>query len=144
MDDLEEDIKTKKMLQSEARMSRAYMHFLLAQWFAMPYDDIKSANDLAVPIVTEADTQIKNPKRATTKQLYDFIEKEMLESLPDIEDRTEQKMRIYKPSGYLMLGKLYFMMNKYDQALEELREAFMMFENDTNVSFDDYRQMQST
>ena len=143
MDALEDDIKTKKMLQAEARMSRAYMHFLLAQWFAMPYDEVKSANDLAVPIVTEADTQIKNPKRATTKQLYDFIEKEMLESLPDLEDRTEHKMRIYKPSGYLMLGKLYFMMNKYDQALEYLREAFIMFENDPNVSFDDYRQIQS-
>ena len=143
MDAVEDDIKTKKMLKAEARMSRAYMHFLLAQWFDMPYDDIKSASDLSVPIVTIADTQISNPKRATTKELYEFIENEMLDSYMDLEDRTEHRMRVYKPSGYMMLGKLYFMMNKYDKALDFLREAFDMFSRDPNVSFDDFRKIQS-
>lgn len=116
--------KEKLYLQSEARVSRAYMHFLLAQWFALPYDESYAETELTVPLVTEAETSVMNYRRATMKEMYDFITTEMEESCPNLEDRVDHRMRVYKPTGYGLMGKVYFLMGKYDKALTALRTAY--------------------
>lgn len=133
----------KKHLYAEARVSRAYLHFLLAQWFAVPYNESTAATDLAVPIVTEANSQTSQFERATVKELYQFVTTEMEAACPDLEERNEHKMRIYKATGYTMLGKVYWMMGKYDQAIAPLKTAKAIIENDPTTYFYDYNEEQA-
>jgi len=137
------DELSKKYLYAEARVSRAYLHFLLAQWFAMPYNESTAATELAVPIVTEANSQASEFERATVKQLYDFVTTEMEAACPDLEERNEHKMRVYKATGYTMLGKVYWMMGKYDKAIAPLTTAKEIIENDPTTYFYDYNEEQA-
>lgn len=132
----------KKYLLAEARVSRAYMHFLLAQWFAMPYNESTADSEPAVPIVTKANSQVNQFERATVKQLYDFVTTEMEAACPDLEERNEHKMRIYKATGYTLLGKVYWMMGKYDRAIAPLTTAKAIIENDPTTYFYDYNEEQ--
>lgn len=131
------DETQKKYLLAEARVSRAYMHFLAAQWFAAPYSDA-NASKTALPIVTEANTQVTDFQCATVKDYYDWIVKEMEEAVPNLEERTEHKMRCYKATGYALLGKVYFYMNQYDKALPYLQKAYSLLQGDANVYLTDH------
>ena len=86
------DETEKEYLLAEARVSRAYMHFLLAQWFAMPYNEATAETEWAIPIVKEANTQAKKYDRATVKELYSWITSEMEEACPLLKKREEHRM----------------------------------------------------
>lgn len=133
----------KKHLLAEARVCRAYMHFLLAQWYAMPYNENTAATEKAIPIVTKADTQIMYYERATVKELYEWIITEMEEACPDLKERTEHRMRCYKSTGYALLGKVYFHMSQYNKALVALRQAYDALQGDSNVYLTDHRTKQA-
>lgn len=133
------DATEKKQLLAEARVCRAYMHFLLAQWYAMPYNEATAATEKAIPIVTKADTQTMEYERATVKELYEWIVAEMEDACPDLKERSEHRMRCYKPTGYALLGKVYFNMGKYDKALGTLQKAYDALQGDANVYLTDHR-----
>ncbi len=126
----------KKHLEAEARVSRAYLHFCLAQWYAMPYSDAW-ASTKALPIIDKANTQQMEYVPATVEEYYQWIVKEMEEACPDLKERPEHRMRCYKATGYAMLGKVYFFMNQYDKALGHLRTAYNMLKGDQNVYLTD-------
>lgn len=130
----------RRALLAEARFSRAWMHFMLAQIFSKPYQ-LASDDDLTIPIVSQANSMEKSFTRATKKQLYDFIESDLTESVEDLEDRPDHKMRVYKTTGYAMLGKYYWMTGQYEKALDPLRKAYDRLKNETDfhlINFNDY------
>lgn len=133
----------KKAIRAEARISRAWMHFVLAQIFCPPYSEA-NANELAIPIVTTANSMETNFQRATMKQLYDFIVTEMEESCPDLPDVNEHNMRVYKTTGYALLGKLYWMMGEYQKALVPLRTAYERMKADNqSIHMRDFNQLEA-
>ena len=136
------DESEKIYLRAEARVARAYMHFLLAQWFAKPYHEATATTELAVPLVKKADTQVKQYERSTVHDLYSWIISEMEESCPLLKEREEHRMRCYKATGYALLGKVYFFMGKYTQALTPLQTAYKLLEGDPNVYLTDYNEKQ--
>ncbi len=138
------DETEKKYLLAEARVCRAYMHFLLAQWYAMPYNESTASSEKAIPIVTKADTQIMHYDRATVKELYDWIITEMEEACPNLKERDEHSMRCYKATGYALMGKVYFNMGKYDKALGHLRTSYQLLEGDPNIYLTDHRTKQAS
>ena len=138
------DETEKGYLLAEARVSRAYMHFLLAQWFAMPYNEATAEMEWAIPIVKEANTQAKKYDRATVKELYSWITSEMEEACPLLKKREEHRMRCYQATGYALLGKVYFQMGKYEKALEPLRTAYELLQGDPNVYLTDHKVKQAS
>ncbi len=134
---------TKDYLYAEARVTRAYLYFLLAQWFGLPYNESIEDTELILPIVIEANTSVNNYNRATMREMYDFIVNEMEEACPKLENRAEHKMRVYMPTGYAMLGKVYWMMGKYDKALEKLKVAYDLLKEDDNVTLTNYMTTQA-
>ncbi len=116
--------EAKQYVYAEARMARAYMYFLLAQWFGSPYNESIADSELILPIDTIADTQAKDFNRATMREMYDFILSEMEEACPNLKDRSEHLLRVYKPTGYAMLGKVYWTIGKYDKALEKMKVSY--------------------
>lgn len=113
----------KRALLAEARVARAYMHFWLVRLFAKPYNDATAATDLGVPIVTEASTEMSNFQRASVKEVYDFIIREISESLPDLNTVTISRGRIGQLAANYILGEVYFNMKKYEDALPFLKKA---------------------
>ncbi len=132
----------KKALQAEARMSRAWMHFILAQKFSKPYDPSYADTELTIPIVTEANSMEKTFERATMKDFYNFISTEMEAACPDLEDRIGYNMRIYKTTGYALLGKYYWMIGEYEKALEPLRIAYERLKNEPDFYLRDLNKIQ--
>lgn len=128
----------KEAIRAEARISRAWMHFILAQIFAKPWNPDIADTELTIPIVTEANTNVNTFERATMRELYDFITTEMEESCPLLEDRPDHNMRVYMTTGYALLGKLYWMMGEYEKALEPLRTAYQRLQNEPDFHLMDY------
>ena len=91
---------------SEARMVRAYMHFLMAQFFGKPYDPATASQDLCVPIITTASTTETDFPRRTVEDVSGFILKEMEESVGNLPDRVHHHKRVFRTAGYAMLGKV--------------------------------------
>lgn len=123
MDSEDGSYEDKLKIQAEARVGRAYMHFLLAQFFGKPYNKETAANDLCVPIVTKATSAERNFTRATVQEVYDFVVRELEEACPQLEQETKHRLRIYRAAGYYMLGKVYLTMGEYEKALIALTEA---------------------
>lgn len=91
----EEDVSA--ALRAEARLIRAYAHFMLVNLWATSYDSITAATDLGVPIVTAVETEVfADYDRASVEEVYDFIETEIEEAIPDIDDQLyASNTRVY-------------------------------------------------
>lgn len=122
----------KLRVRSEARVGRAYLHFLLAQFFSKPYNEATAATDLCVPIVTEASVGNRSYERNTVKEVYDFVLEELTDACPHLASTTIHRQRIYRAAGYYMLGRVYFNMGRYNEAREALSTA-MEATNDNTV-----------
>lgn len=69
--------------KGEALVARAYAHFMLAVFFAKPYDKGGVNDSPGIPYVTSPETAaIKQYSRGTVQETYDKIEKDLLEGLP--------------------------------------------------------------
>ena len=124
----------KLAILAEARVGRAWLHFVLAQAFSKPYN-ANTPDELTIPIVKEADTYANDFERASMKEFYDFVTTEMEEAVPHMKDLPLHRMRAYAITGMALLGKMYWMMGEYDKALEPLRKAYEKLKNDNTVSY---------
>ncbi|MBR1464434.1 MAG: RagB/SusD family nutrient uptake outer membrane protein [Prevotella sp.] len=130
----------KKALRAEARISRAWLHFLLLQVFSKPYQ-MGGDDELSIPIVSEANSMQTDFTLVTKKAAYSFIENELTESVEDLEDRPDHKMRIYKTTGYALLGKYYWLTGQYEKATAPLRAAYERLKNEADfglINYNDY------
>ncbi len=134
------DEKSRLAVQSEARVMRAWSLFRTAMVFCKPYDESTASQDLGIPIVREADTNLDNFERGTLKDLYDFIVTEMEESAPNIGNETALLYRTERADAYMMLGLVYYYMNRYDDALTALREAKRLADESGAANFYDYNE----
>lgn len=116
-------LQDKKQLFAEARANRAYMHLMQVNYFAKPYNVLTAASDLGVPIVVVADAGGKDYKRATIQEVYDFIIKELNESIPDLPVQTLNRARLAQTGGYYLLGLAYFWKGDYANALIQLNNC---------------------
>ena len=124
----------KLAILAEARVGRAWLHFVLAQAFSKPYNS-NTPDELTIPIVKEADTYANDFERASMKEFYDFVTAEMEDAVPHMKDIALHRMRAYKITGLALLGKMYWMMGEYQKALEPLREAYTRLKTDNQVSY---------
>ena len=116
---------------SEARVGRAYLHFLLAQFFGKPYDEATAKTDLCVPIVREASVGNTAYARNTVQEVYDFVLAELTDACPHLAPTTVHRQRIYRAAGYYMLGRVYFSMGRYEDARKALLTAMEAAEDNT-------------
>ena len=127
---------------SEARVARAFAYMMLAQFFGKPYNEATAATDLCVPLVVEASTGLTSLKRATVKDIYDFILREMEEACPNIPEYTMHRQRIYRAAAYAMLGRAYMLVLDYDNAAAAFAEAERLIPKSTiTLALFDYKTM---
>jgi tetratricopeptide (TPR) repeat protein len=108
----------KKIIKAEALLGRAFEYWLLVNAFGKQYSESTASTNLGVPIITSADVSTVVPARATVKKVYDFIIKDVEESIKYLPKKAKNRVRPSKGAGYAMLARFYLWMNKYDEALK--------------------------
>ncbi|WP_258102792.1 RagB/SusD family nutrient uptake outer membrane protein [Marinoscillum sp. MHG1-6] len=85
--DSEEEIAQRNAIEAEAKLIRAYGHFMLVNLFAEDYDNSTSNTDLGVPYIKTPETTFyAQYSRARVSTVYDQIEDDLLEGLELISD----------------------------------------------------------
>ncbi|WP_417886860.1 RagB/SusD family nutrient uptake outer membrane protein [Zunongwangia sp.] len=86
--------------KAEALLTRAYNHFMLVNIWAKHYDPATADSDLGVPYVLEPETDaIKEYSRNTVQEVYDFIQQDIEEALPLIENNFNQPTFHFTPEA---------------------------------------------
>lgn len=128
--DAEDGTEEEKLaILSEARMLRAWCTFMMSTFFG------------EVPIVRVASTMDNHFELKSVEEVNAFVLKEMEEAVENLSSAPEHYIRIFKPTGYGLYGKVLFMMGKYDEASAQLAKCLELLENEPSVGLRDYRPL---
>lgn len=94
VDDSKGDESIKQLAKAEAKIYRAYDHFLLVNTYAKAYDPQTAATDGGICIMDKFDLEAQ-PSKSTVAEVYDFIQKDIEDALPYLK---EKPMDVYHPS----------------------------------------------
>ena len=130
----------KRALQAEARATRAWSYFMLINYYGKPYHSATAASDPGFPIVTEADAAATSFSRASVQAVYDFIVKDLSESIPDLPRNSIVRQRMNKSAALALLGKVYVFMGDYEKALVQLNLAATVLPTNVITEIYDYNQ----
>jgi hypothetical protein len=94
VDQSEGDTDLKQRAKAEAKILRAFDHFLLINVYAKAYTAATAATDGGICLMDKYDLE-SQPQKSTVQQAYDFIQKDIDESLPFLQARPVDQ---YHPS----------------------------------------------
>ena len=94
VDNSKGDESTKQLAKAEAKINRAYDHFLLVNTYAKGYNPQTAATDGGICIMDKFDLEAQ-PAKSTVAQVYDFIQKDIEDALPYLQ---EKPLDVYHPS----------------------------------------------
>ena len=119
----------KRALLAEARMARAWCTFMVSQFFG------------DVPIVKKASTMDSDFSLSSREEVERFVFSEMGEAVEDLLETTEHYLRIFKPTGYGLYGKVLFMAGRYEEARTALQTCLDLLKSQPSVGLMDYRSL---
>lgn len=118
----ETDQKKKRAIESEARLARAYGHFMLVNLFAKHYDENTAESDSGVPYVETPETVfIKTYKRNTVREVYEKVEADMLKGIELIDDSffsNSGKYHFNKNAALAFASRFYLFKQDYDKCID--------------------------
>ncbi|MCL5247207.1 RagB/SusD family nutrient uptake outer membrane protein [Cellulophaga sp. 20_2_10] len=117
------DSQAKKEIKAEARTMRSYEYFILVNAFAKQYTKSTANIDLGVPVVTIPDVLAESKQRSTLQETYDFILKDLNESVNDLPIDPKGITRAGRAAGYGLLARVYLQMGDYEKARENANLA---------------------
>jgi hypothetical protein len=90
------EVQGKETIVAELKVIRAFAYFWLMDWFG------------GVPIITE-DTPAGSPEQNTRQEVFNFVEQELKEALPDLRDEASTAVygRMTAGAANALLAKLY-------------------------------------
>lgn len=108
-----------KAEKAEALISRAYAHFVLVNIFAKHYNENTGSTDLGVPYIEESEKTL-NPKykRATVKEVYEKINRDIEAALPYIDDNIYEQPRYHfnLKAAYAFAARFNLYYEKWEKA----------------------------
>lgn len=112
-----------KVIEAEARLLRAYNHFILVNVFSQAYkDDEASRKDVGVPYVTQPETNTHvHYERGSVTQTYDSIQHDLELGLADITDenyKTAPKYHFNVNAAHAFAARFYLFRRNYDKVIE--------------------------
>ena len=106
---------------AEALLCRAYSHFMLVNVFCQNYNTLTSENDLGIPYMEQAETQL-NPKyeRASVAEVYRNIEKDLRWALKHVNDKYYKvpKYHFNVKAAYAFAARFFLFYEKWEDAAE--------------------------
>ena len=115
-----------KSLAAEAKMVRAYSMFQLANTFCMAWDPDKADEYMGLPYPKEPAKFIGGQyERGTLRQLYENINKDIEEALPDIDDTeyTVPKYHFNKKAAYAFAARFNLYYQNWDKCIAYANEV---------------------
>ncbi|RZK69694.1 MAG: RagB/SusD family nutrient uptake outer membrane protein, partial [Pedobacter sp.] len=106
VDNSKGDNAIKQLAKAEAKVYRAHDHFLLVNHYAKAYDPQTAATDGGICIMDKFDLEAQ-PRKSTVAQVYDFIQKDIDDALPFLQ---EKPLDVYHPSlafAYALKAKVH-------------------------------------
>ncbi len=136
--DATEATKEEKLsIRAEALMGRAFEYLILVNAYAKHYDAQTAATDLAVPLVLDEDVNKENLKRATVKEVYEQIQKDLKEAAQYLPEEPKlNAFRASKPVGLGMLARMNLYLGNYEEALKNANAS--MAKNNTLLDLKKY------
>lgn len=119
----------KKSLLSEALAGRAWVHFMLINYYGKPYNAATATSDPGIPLVTIADVTQTTFTRASVQAAYDLIIADLTKSIPDLPVQIISRHRMSKSAAEAILGKVYVYMQQFDKALPLLTSSVSNLSN---------------
>ncbi len=123
------DKALKDRLIAEAKVERAYYHFLLANIYAAQYDPATASNKGGIAYVTDynnANKKIQLPLDQVYTKILDDLDDDNIEILPT----RSNVVRLNKYSGYAIKARVLLQMKKYPEALQYALKAL---EGNSNI-----------
>lgn len=131
--DAEDGTEQKKLaILAEARMQRAWCTFMMSQFFG------------DVPIIRKASTMSNDFSLHSAAEVKEFVLSEMAEAVEGLQDVPEHYLRIFKPTGYGLYGKILFMYGEYEKAEIQLQKCYEMLGKQSEIHLIDYRPLMSS
>lgn len=143
------DESRKPSLEAEARVMRAYMHWLAACFYARQYDAATAATDGGIAYVTSTDVT-EQKQKLTLAEAYESIlqdvSDEVIAQLPA--DRGDNVVRGDRSWGNAVRAMVLMQMKRYAEALPYAEEAIrlrpQMFDRATVKATGTWTQTQSS
>ncbi len=128
-----------KELKAEAYVVRAYMHYLLVNYFAKAYDPATAATDGGIPYVTKIELEAINSKN-TVKEVYEkmLADIESALALNALRAQPQSSMRVGKGFAYAVKARILLSMRDYNGVLEATNQALAF-----NSTLEDHRPLLS-
>lgn len=105
----ENNTAKRNQVKGEALVHRAYTYLTLVNEYAKHYSGT-AATDLGVPLNLKPDINVLSA-RATVKEVYDQIEKDLLEAADILPEKSAFSYRPNKAAAYGVLARMYLYMN---------------------------------
>jgi hypothetical protein len=105
-----------KSIKGQALTIRAMAHFDLVKIYGLPYSKDNGAS-LGVPIMTEKPAYNEKPARNTVKEVYDQIQKDLIEA-SDLLPVTKNNGKLNWFGARLLLARAYLYMDKNTEAYD--------------------------
>ncbi|MDR6782202.1 tetratricopeptide (TPR) repeat protein [Pedobacter africanus] len=107
----------KKSLRAEALAGRAWVHFMLVNYYGKPYNAVTAASDPGIPLIKIADVTQTTFTRVSVQAAYDLIIADLTEAISDLPARIISRHRMSRAAAEAILGKVYVYMQQFDKAL---------------------------
>jgi hypothetical protein len=105
-------------LKAEARVLRAYFHYLLVNFYAKAYDPATAAADGGVPYVKEGALLSVPREKHTVQQVYDFILEDLQAAfeLNSLANRPTNQCRVGKAFAHAVEARALMSMHRFEEA----------------------------
>jgi len=128
----QESVKT--LAKAEARVMRAWNHFIAVNTFAKAYDPSTAASDGGVCIMDHYSLE-ETPVKSTVAEVYDFVINDLEES---VELLSEEPVNIYHPNkayGYGLLAQVYLFHRDWEKARDAALKSLAI--NSTLIDYNE-------
>jgi hypothetical protein len=128
---------TKQLAKAEAKLMRAWDHFVAVNTFAKAYDPATAATDGGIAIVDKYDLEA-TPTKSSVADVYNFIIKDIDESLPYLK---ENPVTVYHPSqafGYAFSALVHLFHRDWAEAKSAAEKSLAL-----NNSLIDYVNLET-
>ena len=121
----EADLIKKNQIKGEALVHRAYTYLTLVNEYAKHFNATSASTDLGVPMPLKPDINALLP-RASVKVIYDQIEKDLLDAMNLLPDRSTYTYRPNKAAAFGTLARMYLFMGNWTKANEYAGKAYQL------------------
>ncbi|SMO72274.1 RagB/SusD family nutrient uptake outer membrane protein [Solitalea koreensis] len=134
----------KNKLIGEAKLNRAWIYFMLTNYYGKPYAVSTAGQDLSFPIITAADVTATSFKRATVQEVYDFIISDLENAIQHLPVDAVGRTRGFKAAAEGLLGKVYVFIGRYADGLVQFNNALSHLPSNLSVRLYDYNVTMTT